>query len=371
MAKNASKDTCETVLFQPPRSVFWVKNRSMLRSCAIRRDAELSMLCLALVAALSASLVYSAQMPPEPAYTIDATPLTMGGATGSGSLTFISDHILAVGFCFKDECSIGTVDLSGPEPHSLSNVRMVDRFRQIKRARDGGVLLSGITRHAVRDCLHFDPNLRTPLGTSGTTQGLEKCDELPAGSGHLVATSDRAVAFLEHGVIRIESMQSKILGTFRVKIPDNEVPTVHLLGNDRILIQRNGRPEIRDYNGKLLRTLEKPDSGYGRYMATSSDGMRLLYDILTRHVGFAQTVKEDLLLLPSMGFEVDGFVANGELVRVIDAGSGNTCFEWHTSGDLPISPDQHSAIDPSGHFVAIFGHQFINVFKLPDTRNCK
>lgn len=331
-----------------------------------RRNAKLNGFVFVLVVVLITSFRCSAQTRARPLYTIDLMPLLMGGTSGSSSVAFLSDHVLVFGSCFKNACSIETDDLSGAEPHALSGIRIVDRYRQIKRARDGGVLLTGIVKKGVRGCLHFDLNLTTPKTTPGTTGDLENCEELPPGTGRIVARSDSAVAFLQHGVIRIENMQGKNLGTFTVSIPDNEVPTAHLLGTDRILIQRSGQPEIRDFSGRVLSKFKKPDSGYGRYVAASSDGTRLLYDVLTRHVGFTQTMKEDLLLLPSMGMEADGFAPNGELVRVIDAGSGNNCFEWRTSGGLPIQLYEHSAIDPSGHFVAIIANRFMSIFKLPD-----
>jgi hypothetical protein len=347
-------------------SDFGFRIEDMIGSDAKRRDGASIGLCIVLIAAFTAGCFCSAQLPPQPAYTIDVAPLLVGGTTGSGSLAFLSDHVLAIGFCLKTACSIEAFDLSGSWPHSLSGIRIVDRYRQIKRARDGGLLLTGITREGVRACLHFDPNLRTPKGTSETRAELEQCEEPPAGSGRLVAMSDNAAAFLEHRFIRIQNMRGEILGKFRVNIPDNEVPTVHLLGDDRILIQRGGRPEIRDYNGRIVRELAKPDNGHGRYVAASADGMRLLYDVLTRHVSSAETVKEDLLLLPTAGMEADDFVPNGELVRVIEAGSGDKCFEWRPSIDLPIQLFEHSAIDPSGHLVAIIPSRVVNIFKLPD-----
>jgi hypothetical protein len=37
---------------------------------------------------------------------------------------------------------------------------------------------------------------------------------------------------------------------------------------------------------------------------------------------------EDALVAPSAGLSTDGSVPNGEMVRVIDTGSGTQCFEW-------------------------------------------
>jgi hypothetical protein len=67
-----------------------------------------------------------------------------------------------------------------------------------------------------------------------------------------------------------------------------------------------------------------------------------------------------------MGMSADGYVANGEVVRVTDTGSGKQCFEWHGKENL-LSPFQdHADVDPSGRLVAIMTLSNLTIFRLPE-----
>jgi len=103
----------------------------------------------------------------------------------------------------------------------------------------------------------------------------------------------------------------------------------------------------------------------------STDGSRLLYDSFTRRVGPAQAIKEDALVVPTIGMSADGYVPNGEVVRVTDTGSGKRCFEWYGKENLLSPFEDHADIDPSGRLVAIMTQGTLAVFKLPDACTSK
>ena len=177
--------------------------------------------------------------------------------------------------------------------------------------------------------------------------------------------SDDAVALLDQDAVRIEDMKGGILGSFQAGVSANAIPGTKLLGLNRLWFQSGGHPEIRDFSGKTFLKLNKED-GWGFRMGQSTDGTRLLYDRYTRHVGLAQSLKEDALGLATMGMSADSQRSNGELVRVIDTTSGKQCFEWDSKTDLLVEGGYHADIDPSGKLVAILTQTNLSVYKLPE-----
>jgi hypothetical protein len=101
-------------------------------------------------------------------------------------------------------------------------------------------------------------------------------------------------------------------------------------------------------------------------MGQSEDGARVLFDRITRHVGLAQRIEEDALILPSMGMSTDGDSPNGELVSVVDTGSGKQCFEWQIKDEFIDELSRHADIDPSGRLVAIISRGTLGIYRLPD-----
>lgn len=82
-------------------------------------------------------------------------------------------------------------------------------------------------------------------------------------------------------------------------------------------------------------------------------------------MGLAQTIKEDALVVPTLGMSADGNVPNGEDVRVVDTVTGKRCFEWYGTENLLPPFEDHADIDASGRLVAIVTRSTLAIFKLP------
>lgn len=261
-----------------------------------------------------------------PLYVIELSSLVPEGGRSfaNGTVTFLSDHTLVVGICFRASCNLDAFDISGGSPRQIGLVNGIDRYHAIFRSSDGGVLLAGVVRMRERGAILFDEGLHTSRWIPKVPGFSAFGEKIAEGEGRLLGHTTNLAAYLDHGTVRIQSIDGKLLGSFEVG--ERSVSAISFLGQDRILV---GGPEIRDFNGKVLRKLKKPVRALGERTKVSTDGSRLLYDSFTRRLGLAQTIKDDALLIPSMGMEADGWVPNGEVVRVTDTGSGKRCFEWY------------------------------------------
>jgi hypothetical protein len=315
---------------------------------------------LNLMAFLAAS---SAAQDPPPLYVIELSSLVPEGGLSfaNGTVTFLSDHMLVVGICFRASCNLHAFDISGASPRQIGLVTGIDRYHVIFRSSDGGVLLAGVVRRRERGAILLDERLQTSRWIPKVPGSSAFGEKIAEGQGRLLGHTTNLAAYLDHGSVRIQSIDGKVLGSF--ELGETHVPTISFIGQDRILF---GGMEIRDFNGKVLRKLKGPGRALGEKTKVSTDGSRLLHDSFTRRVGLAQTIRDDALLVPTMGMEADGWVPNGEAVRVTDTGSGKRCFEWYGKENLLSPFEDHADIDPSGRLVAIMTHATLAVFKLPD-----
>jgi hypothetical protein len=277
----------------------------------------------------------------------------------NGTVTFLSDHTLAAGVCFRASCNLQTLDISGGSPRQIGQVNGIDRYHAVFRSSDGGVLLAGVVRRREWGAVLLDQGLQTSRWIPKVPGFSAFGEKIVEGEGRLLGHTTNLAAYLDHGTVRIQSIDGKLLGSFEVG--GKQVPTISFIGQDRILF---GGTEIRDFNGKVLRKLKEPDRALGEKTKVSTDGSRLLYDSFTRRVGLAQTIKEDALVVPTMGMSADGYVPNGEAVRVTDTGSGKRCFEWYGKENLLPPFLDHADIDPSGRLVAIMTRSNLAIFKL-------
>jgi hypothetical protein len=303
----------------------------------------------------------------QPVYAVDLSSLVPEGAAShaNGTVAFLTDHTLAVGMCFQAICNLQTFDVSGGSPRQIGQMNDADHYHAMFRSGDGGVLLGGVVRRRAWGAVLLDEGLHTSRWipkVPGTSALGEKIAE---GQGRLLAHTTNLAAYWDHGTVRIQSIDGKLLGSFEVG--GKSSPTISFLGQDRILFELGSGLEIRGFNGKVLRKLKKPGRALGERKKQSEDGSRLLYDSFTRRVGLAQTIKEDALVVPSMGMSTDGYVPNGEDVRVIDTGSGKACFEWYGKEKLLPPFGDHADVDPSGRLVAVMTQRALAIFRLPDT----
>jgi hypothetical protein len=263
--------------------------------------------------------------------------------------------------CNKAACNLATFDLSGGSPRQIGQVNGIDRYHAMFRSSDGGVLLGGVVRRREWGAVLLDQGLQTSRWIPKVPGSSAFGEKIAEGQGRLLTQTTNLAAHLDHGTVRIQTIDGKLLGSFEVG--ETHVPTINFIGQDRILF---GGTEIRDFNGKVLRKLKKPDRALGEKTKVSTDGSRLLYDSFTRRVGLAQAIKEDALVVPTMGMSTDGYVPNGEVVRVIDTGSGKPCFEWYGKEKLLPPFADHADVDPSGQFVAIMTRKSLAIYRLPD-----
>jgi len=333
----------------------------------IRTNIRYLLCVLPLLATASAAL-QAQEAPPLPLYTIDLSPLVSQEITTSllGTVAFLTNQTLVVGMCGKGGCILTTFDLTEGKPRQIAQLNGVEYYCAIHRAGDGGVLLASVRRGKEKGAVHLSRDLLTSQWIP-TAPGISAAGEkIPQGSGRLLAHSANAAAYLDQGTVRIQGIDGKLLGSFAVGSPSEKfIPTALFLGEDRLWFQKDGSPKILDFNGKVLLKLDKPD-GWGNRMGKSDDGTRLMYDRFTRHVGLVQTIKEDALILPTMGMSTDGDVPNGEMVSVIDTVSGKRCFEWKGKEKLLSIGGYHADIDPSDRLVAIMTQGSLDIYKLPD-----
>lgn len=326
------------------------------------------LLCIVILVVAFAVASTAQDVPPRPIYTIDLSSLVPQDTTSfQGTVAFLGNQTLAVSICGKVGCNLATFDYADGKIRQIAQVHEVEHSRSILRASDGGVLLTAVRRGKENGVVHFSSDLRSSQWTP-TVPGVSTAGEkIPNGNGRLLAHSAIAAAYLDQGIVRIQGMDGRLLGSFVAGIPsDKFIPAALFLGSDRLWFQRSGTPEIRDFNGKVLLKLDKPD-GWGGRMGKSDDGTRLMYDRYTRHVGLAQTIMEGALVLPTMGMSTDGDVPNGEMVSVIDTESGKRCFEWNGKEKLLPIGGYHADIDPSGRLVAIMTQGSLAIYRLPDS----
>ncbi len=196
---------------------------------------------------------------------------------------------------------------------------------------------------------------------------------LLTGTGQVLAVSDEAVAYFNDGAIHIVAMDGKVLGSFGIA-PGKAVspflpapialPMMRFLGHDYLLSENGSQMDILDLDGKAIRRMEKPD-GWGPRIGESLDGSRILFDRSTRHIPPSQKFEEEAIAAATLGMGVGEERPNGEMVLVIDTGSGKSCFEWNTSTNL-LRSEFHADISPSGRLVGIMTPTTLSIYSLAE-----
>jgi len=346
---------------------------------------------LVLIHTIAASTVLSAQTTPSALYTVDLSSLVPKGKQIYlvGSLTFLTDHTLALSMCSNAGCNLETIDLQGENPRLLARSDEFENYRALFRAPGGGVVLDHVRTEDRQGAVLLDAALKSAqlfpkikfldsrISTSGETfveqlNGnlwvVSKMDRPPVrirtGTGRALCISDDAVVYLNDGTVHVEGLDGKSLGEFGAGLSSERLLRVHLLGRDRLWFASGSVVEIRSFDGRVLRKLKSED-GWGFREGQTLDGSRLLYDRYTRHVSIGQRIKEDATAIATMGMGVADEEANGEMVRVIDTVNGKQCFEWDGTAGILLAGDYHADIDPSGRFVAIMTRANLRIYPLP------
>ncbi len=300
-----------------------------------------------------------------------SSPLPQGSTAGAnGTVTFLSDHVLAVGMCFKSTCNLQTIDVADAKLRLLGSAQGIDRYHAILPYADG-VLLSGARRGKENGALLLGRDLQTSRWIPAIPGISALGEKIPEGRGRLLAYSSGLAAYQDQNTVRIQGPHGEV-AAFGIDTPRGwSSPTVVFLGGDRILFEGGSGPQVRDLKGNVLQTLNKPDADLGEKTRYSEDGTRVLYDSFTRRVGAVQATKEKALAVATMGMSTDGDVPNGEMIRVIDTRTGKSCFEWYGNEKLLPPFADHADIDPTGRLVAIMTQGNLSIFRLPDSCTAK
>ena len=310
----------------------------------------------------------------------------------AGTIVFLTNATVAVSACWDLECNLLIFGLECRKPRLLAQKGPLNYYEALFRAPGGSVLLSDFRTATDRGAALFDPQLRevrrvsklpvthTHISETGETLTRQLApnqwavyrmgaphQRILEGSGLLLSVSDNAVAYLDQGRVRIEDLGGKALGSFAGG-DSHRSPSARFIGKDRIWYQDNSDPELRDFEGNVVQKLAKPD-GWGFRFGQSTDGSSILYDRYTRHVSAARSATE-LALATAIGDAADQ-EANGELVQVINARKGKSCFEWRGRAGILLAGGYHADIDPTGRFVAIMTQRELQLYSLPETCTAK
>jgi hypothetical protein len=349
-------------------------------------------LCLQIQMVITPTALHAQDVQPLPLYSVDLSELISHelDINPQSTLTFVTEHSLAVSICRNLRCSLETLDFAAGKPRVIGRISL-NAFQTagaLFRAPDGRVILGNFVfdsaLHEVSQIpKHADirPSYISTTGETFVMQGKEGWaaysleqprERILSGTGTVLSVSDDAVAYFDNGTVYIEGIQGKPLGSFAtaqpktltfgsVSITPKSIPTLRFLGRDRLWSESGADVKILDFDGKSIQTWERPD-GRGFRIGQSSDGSRLLYDRYTRHDSLAEKAEE---VIATIGGGIDE-EPTGEMVRVIDTKNGKRCFEWSSQTKLLLAGQYHADIDPSGQLVAIMTPTTLNIYKLPE-----
>jgi hypothetical protein len=168
-------------------------------------------------------------------------------------------------------------------------------------------------------------------------------------------------------VLRTETLEGKVLGSFSVAPEEKCDNSAEPLSNNRLYLNDCKSERIVDFNGSEQLKL-RPPKGYCDYdLKWSADGKRLLFDDTSRKVTVFRSVGEIALALGTLGAGVGDQFDNRQEVRVVDTVTGGFCFDWRRS--FLMGAELHFAnvasISPLGEFVAIAAEKTLSIYHLP------
>jgi hypothetical protein len=177
---------------------------------------------------------------------------------------------------------------------------------------------------------------------------------------NLEALSDAVAVFHDDDEIRTESLQGKVLGSFKAK----GYRELELGNGDKLLLHDDQGFRVVDFNGTEQLRLRAPrGSGPYVFFALSADGKRVLSDTFgrtaTAPVGWAHIAAATIAL------GVD-WAPTRERIQVMDTATGNSCFELRRSfAEGSENGTHNAALSPSGEFLATAVEGVLSVYRLP------
>lgn len=323
---------------------------------------------------------------PQPVATYDLSALLpeVHGGLYAGTVAFGSDDSIAVGLC-RANCSMSRCSLSRFrwDNGRLSKVAETSKFESGSRVHFTpgdrvmtfgwsvpNVLYSSdlSTSDDISKTLwHVSQSGETVAEPSRYFWTLYRWDEgltpIGKGFGDLVAVEDNLIARKDSGLLKVESLDGKGVGSFSMPSKGG-VDFIGFLGDSRLYIDDCNTVRIVTFSGETRLRLN-PHKGCTVFDTQSSaDGRRIMFDFNDRKVPMVQHVLETFRSVTSFGM-IGPEDVNGETVRVADTKTGDWCFSWH--GGIPDTYDRpkSAAISASGNYVAIVNKEKLAIYGLP------
>lgn len=322
------------------------------------------------------------------AATLDLSSLL---ASGQGELdwttvAFVSETSIAVGLCAEskpDRCSLSLVRWEGGVLRPFAQTSVFSVGGSIHPASEGRIFTTRIRSPEVLYSPDLSASLRLPplylSSRSGSTvatiaKGRWRIYHLGTGpeliregSGSLRSISDEVVVFQAGTVMRTETLEGKVLGSFPVAPEGKCYNVAEPLSNNRLYLNDCKSERIVDFNGSEQLKLRPPKGCCDYDNKWSADGKRLLFDYRSRKVTVFRSVGEIALALGTLGAGAGDQLDNRQEVRVVDTVTGGFCFDWRRS--FLMGAELHFAnvasISPSGEFVAIAAAKTLSIYHLP------
>jgi hypothetical protein len=351
----------------------------------MKRSLSLTLLALSI---LCTSITGQSQIP-TPFAVFDTSSMHSDWILG-GTLAFLTDNLIAVGFDSASPARVQILKLQGDDLHPIAQAPEPTTFRRLLKGPGEEVFLDHVYAEKIDGAIELDSSLHkvqvlnktwlgldyvSPSGGTFVVQASEdhwiayKTSTPPtpicAGPGWALSVKDDRIAYTAGGTLYIGDMKGSPLGSFATGRSQAGKTTgeATLLSPGRILFETaQGRFEVRDYEGKTIFRLTGA-KGWGEDHKASFDGSRVVFDIPSRHLGVGRAIGESVMGVLTLGFSADGDGPNRESVIVYDVATGRRCFEWE--GALDLISGNHADISPSGDNVAVLTSSHLMLFHLP------
>jgi hypothetical protein len=190
-------------------------------------------------------------------------------------------------------------------------------------------------------------------------------EPLREGTGDLQSVSDEVVLIQDRKVLRAETLDGKVLGSFSVpSAAGGYYASVGSVGNNKLYLDDCKSVRIVDFDGRTLLEMHPRKGCISGDTSSSFDGRRILFDFTNRKVSGLKHVLESVQTVTTLGMMGSEDV-NREEVLVFDTVTGKECFDWTRSFLSTYSRVKSAAISPSGEFIAIIAKDTLTLYRLP------
>ena len=346
----------------------------------MRRMKTIALTTLLVICALGAE---SFSLPPQPLATLDLSRSSspkVDGRLSIMNLAFLSNSLIAVSFCLATrECSLllvhwedGKLRVLAQSLESLPSKSIhLTSFGQILTTPFGkspAILYSSdLSRITQLPPLHYASQSGDTVAEP-TEAGWElfhldsRLKLIRKGVGHVQSVSNEAVVTRDGDVIRTETLQGNLLGSF--KVTPKCFYEAQLAGDDRLIVSDCKMIRFVDFNGMERSRLSVP-KGWG-YASSSANGKRVLFNYFSRKVSVLRSAGEIVTAVETLGMGIGDEMDNRQEVEVADVATGKFCFDLRRSfAENSESASQNADLSPSGQFAAIVVGGVISIYQLP------